>query len=70
MPKTVGRAVARGILAVLLGSDISWTVQGTDALGIPIGFQIAGMGKRRAQKAYKLFGQGEYLEASSIWHQI
>jgi len=63
MPKTVGRAVARGIPAVLLGSDMSWRVQGTDALGIPIGFQIAEMGKRRAQKAHKLFGQGEYLDA-------
>ncbi len=63
MPKTVGRAVTRGLPAALLGNDMSWRVQGTDALGMPIGFQIIGMGQRRAQRAMKLHGQGEDLDA-------
>jgi hypothetical protein len=66
MPKTLGRIVTRGLPAALLGNDMSWRVQGTDALGIPIGFQIAGMGKRRLKRAWKLHGQGEDLDA--IFH--
>jgi hypothetical protein len=68
MPKTAGRLITRGIPAALLGNDMSWRVQGTDALGIPIGFQILGMGKRRAARAIKLHGQGEDLDA--VFHMM
>jgi hypothetical protein len=62
-PDWAGRTLTRGIPASLLGNDMSWRVQGTDALGMPIGFQIAEMFKKRGETAWKLHGQGEDLEA-------
>ena len=66
MPKRIGRTVTRGIPAAFLGNDMSWRVQGTDVIGLPIGFQIVGMGKKRIEKSRKLWGQGEELD--SIFH--
>jgi hypothetical protein len=62
-PKTLGRAITRGLPAALLGNDMSWRVQGTDVAGMPIGFQIGQMLWKRGQQAYKLHGQGEDLAA-------
>ena len=61
--KFLGRLITRGVPAALLGNDMSWRVQGTDALGIPIGFQIGQMLLKRGQNAWKLHGQGEDLDA-------
>lgn len=63
LPKTAGRTITRGIPAALLGNDMSWRIEGTDVFGLPVGFQIATMAKKRAEKAHKLWGQGEYLDA-------
>lgn len=63
MPKTIGRAVTRGIPAAFLGNDMSWRVQGTDVIGMPIGFQIVGMGKKRLETAYKIWERGDETAA-------
>jgi len=62
-PKWAARAAFRGIPSALLGNDMSWRVQGTDVLGVPIGFQVAGMAQKRAAQARKMWGQGEFLDA-------
>lgn len=63
MPKRLGRAITRGIPAAFLGNDMSWRVQGTDVIGMPIGFQIAQMGKKRLEIAYKIWEQGDEVAA-------
>ncbi|MFW5931113.1 MAG: PLxRFG domain-containing protein, partial [Desulfosalsimonas sp.] len=64
-PKPVGRLVSKGLPA-MLGNDFSFRVQGTDVFGAPIGFQIAGQLKRRAQTAAERWGQYEY--GGAIFH--
>jgi hypothetical protein len=66
LPKKAATLVSRGIPAALLGNDMSWRVQGTDVVGLPIGFQLFGTAKRRGKQAARLWGQGEYLDA--IFH--
>lgn len=62
-PKMLGRGLVRGLPAALLGNDMSWRVEGTDILGMPIGFQIMQMGQRRGAAAYRMWNQGERLDA-------
>ena len=63
MSRDMGRAVSRGLPAAIIGNDFSWRVQGTDVIGVPIGFQIMGMAKKRAEKAQKLWKQDRMADA-------
>lgn len=62
-PGNIGRVVSRGVPA-LIGNDMSWRIQGTDVLGVPIGFQVATMGKRRLEQTMDLWNQNEHLAAA------
>ena len=57
-PKPVGRAIARGLPAVF-GNDFSWRVQGTDVLGMPIGWELIQTMARRRKKAAQLWQEDE-----------
>ena len=57
-PKPVGRTVARGLPAVF-GNDFSWRVQGTDVLGMPIGWELIQTMARRGKKAAQLWQEDE-----------
>lgn len=63
MPKTLGRGVVRGIPAALLGNDMSWRIQGTDVIGMPVGWELIEMGKRRYEQAQRRWNQGERVDA-------
>jgi hypothetical protein len=62
-PKMMGRTIARGVPASLLGNDMSWRIQGTDVLGMPIGFDILKQMRYKLMDAQKLWGQGEHVHA-------
>ncbi len=62
MPKEVGRTISRGLPAAIIGNDFSWRVQGTDVLGLPIGFEIIKMGGKRIEKAQRFYEQDRLLD--------
>lgn len=58
----VGRTIARGIPAAL-GNDMSWRLEGTDILGIPIGIEAGKTVYKRGKKGVKLFREKDYWNA-------
>jgi hypothetical protein len=60
--KPIGRAITRGIPA-MFGNDMSWRVEGTDILDIPIGFQTIKTIKGRFDKGVRAFEQHDYWGA-------
>ena len=56
--KNFARATSRGIPAVF-GSDLSWRIQGTDIIDLPVGFQTGKTIYKRVQGGYKLIKRGD-----------